>query len=66
MSFKFFRTAPVIKSDTVLKLERLGKTTELLQAIEAERRNPLSNTGTSFDGQIRVERVGSYNINKGR
>lgn len=65
MTFKFFRTAPVIKSDTVLKLERIGKTMELLQAIEAERKNPVSHTGTSFDGQIVVERVGSY-MNKGR
>lgn len=66
MSFKFFKTAPVIKSDTVLKLERIGKTTDLLQAIEAERKNPLSHIGASFDGLIMVERVGAYNINKGR
>jgi len=66
MTFKFFRTAPVIKSDTVLKLERIGKTMDLLQAIEAERKNPASHTGTSFDGQIMVERVGAYNTNKGR
>ncbi|HEX8675699.1 MAG TPA: hypothetical protein VF700_00680 [Segetibacter sp.] len=65
MTFKF-RTAPVIKSDTVLKLERIGKTMDLLQAIEAERKNHVSNTGKSFDGQIMVERVGSYNNNKGR
>ena len=65
MTFKF-RTVPVIKSDTVLKLERIGKTMELLQAIEAERKNHVSNTGKSFDGQIMVERVGSYNNNKGR
>lgn len=65
MTFKF-RTAPVIKSDTVLKLERIGKTMDLLQAIEAERRNHISNTGKSFDGQITVERVGAYHNNKGR
>lgn len=64
MTFKL-RTAPVIKSDIVLKLERIGKTMDLLQAIEAERKNLVSNTGISFDGQIMVERVGSYN-NKGR
>lgn len=56
----------MIKSDTVLKLERIGKTMDLLQAIEAERKNHVSDTGKSFDGQIMVERVGSYNNNKGR
>lgn len=39
---------------------------DLLQAIEAERKNYVSNTGKWFDGQIMVERVGSYNNNKGR
>ena len=65
MTFKF-RTAPVIKSDTVLKLERIGKTMDLLQAIESERKNNVTNIGKSFDGQITVERVGSYNNPKGR
>lgn len=41
MTFKF-RTAPVIKSDTVLKLKRIGKTMDLLQAIKAERKNHVS------------------------
>lgn len=57
MTFKF-RTAPIIKNDIVLKLESIGKTRDLLQAIEAERKNHVTNTGKSFDGQIMVERVG--------
>ena len=65
MTFKL-RTAPVIKSDTVLKLERIGKTMDLLQAIESERKILVSHTGTSFDGQLMVERVGAYHNNKGR
>jgi len=65
MTFKF-GTAPVIKSDTVLKLERIGKTMDLLQAIESERKNHVSHTGKSSDGQIIVERVGAYHNNKGR
>ena len=65
MNFKF-RTAPVVKSDTVLKLERTGKTMQLLQAIEAERKNFFSNTGSSNNGEIMVERVGSYGNKKGR
>jgi hypothetical protein len=66
MTFKFFRTAPIIKSDTVLKLERMGKTMQLLQAIEAERRNFSSNTGSSINGEVTVERVGAYGTKKGR
>lgn len=65
MIFKL-RTAPVVKSDTVMKLERMGKTTQLLQAIEAERKNIFSNTGTSRNGEIMVERVGSYGNKNGR
>ncbi len=57
MTFKF-RTAPIIKNDIVLKVESIGKTMDLLQAIEAERKNHVTNTGKSFDGQIMVERVG--------
>lgn len=64
--FKFFSTAPIIKSDTVVKLERLGKTMQLLQAIEAERKNIFSNTGSSINGEVTVERVGSYGNKKGR
>lgn len=65
MIFKL-RTAPVVKSDTVLKLEQMGKTMQLLQAIEAERKNSFSNTGSSINGEIMVERVGAYGNKKGR
>jgi hypothetical protein len=63
MFFKF-RTAPAVKSETVLKLERTGRTIQLLQAIEAERKNPFSNTGSSSNGQIKVERVGAFGNKK--
>lgn len=65
MTFKF-NTAPVIKSDKVLNLERSGKTMDLLQAIEAERKNSYSNRGTSNNGEITVERIGSYGNKKTR
>ena len=65
MIFKL-RTAPVIQSDVVRKLDAIGKTNELIEAIEAERKNSQSNTGSSANGQIRVERVGSYGNKKGR
>jgi predicted esterase len=53
-------TAPVIISDTVLKLAKAGKLKDVLQAIEAERHNQAANTGHSSDGQIAVVRVGAY------
>lgn len=53
-------TAPVIISDTVLKLAKAGKLRDVLQAIEAERHNHSANTGTSLDGKIAVVRVGAY------
>ena len=61
MTFKL-RTAPAVRSDTIVKLERIGKTAQLLQAIEAERRN-ISNTGNSANGEITVKRVGGYDQN---
>ncbi len=53
-------TAPVIISDTVLKLAKAGKLKDVLQAIEAERHNNMTDTGTSLNGQIAVVRVGAY------
>lgn len=53
-------TAPVIISDTVLKLAKAGKLKDVLQAIEAERHNQTTNTGRSLDGKIAVVRVGAY------
>ena len=53
-------TAPVIISDTVLKLVKAGKIKYVLQAIEAERNNEASYTGKSDNGKITVVRVGAY------
>ncbi len=53
-------TAPVIISDTVLKLAKAGKIKYVLQAIEAERNNEVSYTGKSDNGKITVVRVGAY------
>lgn len=61
MNFKFFKTRPDTKSDTVFKLQRIGKTMQLLEAIETERKNILSNTGSSANGEVTVRRVGAYN-----
>ena len=53
-------TAPIIISDTVLKLAKAGKLKDVLQAIEAERHNYATDTGKSLNGQIAVVRVGAY------
>lgn len=53
-------TAPIIISDTVLKLAKAGKLKDVLQAIEAERHNQATDTGLSRNGQIAVVRVGAY------
>lgn len=53
-------TAPVIISDTVLKLLKAGKINDIMQAIEAERQNNHAFTGESKNGQIAVVRVGGY------
>ena len=66
MIFNFFKTAPVMKSDNFLKLERIGKISLLVEAIEAERKNPNSNTGTSLNGQVVVQRVGAFGNKRGR
>ncbi len=58
--FMKWSTAPVIISDTVLKLAKAGKLKDVLQAIEAERHNNMADTGTSLNGQIAVVRVGAY------
>jgi hypothetical protein len=66
MSFNFFKTVRPNKSDIVLKLERIGKSMQLLQAIEAERKDIFSNTGSSANGEVMVRRVGAYDNKKGR
>ncbi len=53
-------TAPIIISDTVLKLAKAGKLKDVLQAIEAERHNRHTDTGKSANGQVAVVRVGAY------
>jgi hypothetical protein len=49
-----WRTAPDIKSDKVLRLEKEGKIYLLLEAIESER---AGENGKSKDGSITVRRV---------
>ena len=66
MIFNFFKTSPVIKSDNFLKLERIGKISLLVEAIEAERKNQHSNTGSSTNGQVIVQRVGAFGNKKGK
>ena len=66
MSFKFFKTAPDTKSETVLKLERIGRTMQLLEAIDAERANMFSTKGSSANGEITVKRVGAFDSKTGR
>lgn len=53
-------TAPIIISDTVLKLAKAGRLQDVLQAIEAERHNNGTVSGKSRNGQIEVVRVGAY------
>ena len=66
MNFKFFKTAPHTKSDTVLKLERVGRTMQLLEAIDAERANVFSTKGSSANGEITVKRVGAFDSRTSR
>jgi hypothetical protein len=47
----FFRTAPRVKSDKVLLLERAGKMNLLIDAIEAEKK------GLPQKGDIKVKKV---------
>lgn len=61
--FKRISTAPLIRSEKVLKLAMAGRTPELLEAIENERRGH-SQTGRSANGQITVTRVGARPIPK--
>lgn len=53
-------TAPVIISDTAVKLAKAGKLQYVLQAIEAERHNHATDRGKSANGQVAVVRVGAY------
>jgi hypothetical protein len=48
---QFFTTAPKVKSDKVLKIERDGRINELLDAIERDRK------GLQQTGKIKVTRV---------
>jgi hypothetical protein len=58
-----FNTAPLIRSEKVLKLAMAGRTSELLEAIENERRGH-TQSGRSANGQITVTRVGAPQIQK--
>lgn len=49
-----WNTAPVIKSDKVLRLEKAGKIHLLLEAIESER---AGGNGKSKDGSVTVRKV---------
>lgn len=61
MFFKFFNTAPKTKSNAVYKLEKAGKTSLILEAIEKERKTEGKNSGSSENGKVTVKRVGTYN-----
>lgn len=52
MLSNFFRTAPKVKSDKVLEIEREGRMNQLLLAIGQERK------GLPQTGRIKVSRVG--------
>jgi hypothetical protein len=60
---KSISTAPLIRSEKVLKLAMAGRTSELLEAIENERRGH-SQIGHSANGLITVTRVGARPIQK--
>lgn len=46
-------------SETVIKLSKIGKSSDLLQAVEKERKNPNESRGTSDNGRVTVIRVGT-------
>lgn len=60
MAFSFFNTAPKILSDKFIKLAKEGRLPEIMEAIDDERHNNTTGTGTSKNGKIKVTRVGIY------
>ncbi len=64
MAFSFFNTAPKILSDRFIKLAKEGYLPDIMEAIDDERHNKKSLKGTSKDGSITVERVGSFPMKK--
>ncbi len=48
-------------STTVVKLSKIGKSSDLLQAVERERKNRADSRGSSNDGKVTVIRVGTKN-----
>lgn len=64
MAFSFFNTAPKLLSDRFIKLAKEGHLPDIMEAIYDERRNKLSHKGTSKNGFITVERVGSFPVKK--
>jgi hypothetical protein len=59
--WNWFKTAPKVKSDKVLWLEKMNKRRLLLEAVDDERRNYRKNykgIGRSKCGKITVVRVG--------
>ncbi len=60
MAFSFFNTAPKILSDKFIKLAKEGHLPDIMEAIDDERHNKKSLKGTSKNGLITVERIGSF------
>ncbi|MBP9689682.1 MAG: hypothetical protein KBE91_08740 [Bacteroidia bacterium] len=46
-------------STTVVKLSKIGRSADILVAIDKERENRRVNVGTSSDGKVTVTRVGT-------
>ena len=62
MSFlEFFNTAPKVKSEKVVRLEKIGQGFRITQAVDAERKaTNHSNIGSDAEGKITVRRVGAF------
>ncbi|MGI4020417.1 MAG: hypothetical protein ACRYFA_02835 [Janthinobacterium lividum] len=60
MAFSFFNTAPKLLSDRFIKLAKAGHLPDIMEAIYDERHNKSSLKGTSKNGLITVERLGSF------
>jgi hypothetical protein len=63
--WNWFKTAPKVKSDKVLRLGKAGYSNMLLEAVDDERRNYISGigcTGKSKCGRLTVTRVGCLSI----
>jgi hypothetical protein len=61
--FRFFKTAPNVKSDKVIDLERRGLSHLIIEAIRDERNG---GWGYSKNKEIRVRHVGLWRILKKR